>query len=141
MDGNESSGKTPDDMVSTTSRPKLCETPPIFRGQKTGPGISTGKKDDQAKARVDLLDAEFLLAVGEVLHFGAQKYSAHNWRGGIHVSRLIGSTFRHLLAICLGQDRDSESGLRHTAHLGCNAMFLYWMLINRPDLDDRWKAK
>lgn len=101
--------------------------------------VPSGRKDDQEKSRVDLLDPEFLLAVGEVLRFGAAKYAAHNWRGGIAVSRLIGSTFRHLLAICRGEDTDSESGLPHTSHLGCNAMFLYWMLIHRKDLDDRYK--
>ena len=101
----------------------------------------SGQKNDQDKSRVDLLDAEFLLAVGEVLRFGAQKYTAHNWRGGIAISRLIGSTFRHLLAICRGENTDSESGLSHASHLGCNAMFLYWMLQHRKDLDDRWIEK
>ena len=104
-----------------------------------GTSGATGKKSDQGKSRVDLLDPEFLLSVGDVLRFGSEKYAAHNWRGGIHVSRLLGAILRHTLAICRGEDIDSESGLPHSAHLGCTVMFLHWMLIHRKDLDDRWK--
>jgi hypothetical protein len=102
--------------------------------------LPTGTKHDQGKTRVDLLDAEFLEAVGEVLRFGAAKYGDSNWRGGITVGRLIASLLRHLFAVMRGQDIDSESGLRHTAHIGCNAMFLHWMFIHRPDLDNRYKG-
>lgn len=101
--------------------------------------MAEGLKYDQDKARVDLLDPDFLEDVGRVLGFGAQKYAAHNWRSGINISRLCGSTLRHLLAIMRGEDTDPESGLSHTAHLGCNAMFLHWTLKNKPNFDDRWK--
>ena len=100
-----------------------------------------GRKNDQDKSRVDLLDAEFLEDMGHVMGFGARKYDANNWRAGIHVCRLVASCMRHLLAIMRGEDRDPESGLLHSAHIGCNAMFLHWMMNNRPDLDDRWKGK
>jgi hypothetical protein len=96
------------------------------------------QKLDAGKSRVDLLDAEFLEGLGEVLGFGARKYSAHKWRGGIAVSRLIGAALRHLLAILRGENVDKESGLPHVHHLGCSVMFLSWMLKHRPDLDDRW---
>ncbi len=101
--------------------------------------MSEGRKDDAAKPRVDLLDADFLLMVGNVMGFGAQKYAAHNWRGGIAYSRLIAAALRHLLAILKGEDLDPESGFPHTAHLGCCVMFLHWMMANRKDLDDRYK--
>ena len=101
--------------------------------------VPSGKKSDAGKSRVDLLDSDFLLAVGDVLRFGSEKYAPHNWRGGIHASRLIAAALRHLLAICRGEDIDPESGLRHSAHLGCTVMFLHWMLIHRKDLDDRYK--
>lgn len=102
---------------------------------------SSGRKDDQEKPRTDLLDTEWLLGVSEVLTFGARKYAAHNWRGGISYSRLIGAALRHLFAIMRGEDNDPESGLPHTAHLSCCIMFLYWMMIHRKDLDDRYKQK
>ena len=100
---------------------------------------TTGLHYDKGKPRVDLLDPDFLLAVGKVLGFGCNKYNDHNWRGGIPISKLIGSCLRHLFAVNRGEDIDSESGLPHTAHLGCDSMFLHWTLKYRPDLDDRYK--
>jgi len=98
-----------------------------------------GLKYDNQKPRMDLLDADFLTEVAGVLTFGANKYEASNWRKGIAISRLIAAIYRHLGAINKGEDRDPESGLMHTGHLGCCVQFLDWMLKNRPDLDDRWK--
>lgn len=100
---------------------------------------STGLKYDSDKVRVELLDAEWLFMVGQVLTFGANKYAAHNWRGGISYSRLIGAALRHIFAILRGEDTDPESGLPHVAHASCCLMFLAWMMEHRKDLDDRWK--
>lgn len=102
-------------------------------------GFSKGLKYDNDKPRMDLLDAEFLEGVAKVLTFGARKYAAHNWRGGISYSRLLASTYRHLGAINRGEDIDPESGLSHIHHVGCNAMFLSWMMQHKPELDDRYK--
>jgi hypothetical protein len=44
---------------------------------------------------------------------------------------------RHYLAALSGEDRDPCSGEMHLAHLVCNVSMLWWMLHNRPDLDDR----
>lgn len=99
----------------------------------------SGVKHDQEKSRLDLIDSSFLEDLGMVLKFGADKYAAHNWRGGLNVSRIIGATMRHLTAINRGEDIDPESGLPHTAHLACNVMFLSVMLKTRPDMDDRYK--
>lgn len=99
----------------------------------------SGVKHDTDKPRVDLLDPNFLVSVGEVLGFGAKKYAAHNWRGGISYSRLFGAILRHTFAAMRGEDTDPESGLPHTAHLGCCVMFLHWMMHHRKDLDDRYK--
>lgn len=99
----------------------------------------SGRKDDSEKPRVDLLDPEFLIGIASVLGFGAKKYAAHNWRGGIAYSRLIGAILRHSFAILRGEDTDPESGLPHVHHLGCSVMFLSWMMTHRKDLDDRFK--
>ena len=101
---------------------------------------TTGMKFDQEKPRMDLLDANYLEGVANVLGFGAKKYAAHNWRGGISVSRLIAASYRHLGAINRGEDIDSESGLPHVYHLGCCNMFLAEMLT-REDMDDRYKKE
>jgi len=98
-----------------------------------------GLKLDAEKPRTDLLDPEFMLGVSRVLTFGAKKYSAHNWRGGISYSRIIGAILRHTFSILSGEDVDPETNELHTAHLGCEVMFLHWMILHRKDLDDRYK--
>lgn len=42
-------------------------------------GAARGRKDDTGKARLDLLPPELLFGVGEVLAFGAKKYT-QNWK-------------------------------------------------------------
>ena len=102
-------------------------------------------KKDKDKTRVDLLDAEFLEGVGDVLRFGSNKYTTsetsgdNNWRLGFKWSRLIAACFRHLLAIMRCEDIDTESNLPHVHHLGCSVMFLSWHMTNKKELDDRWK--
>jgi len=96
-------------------------------------------KRDENKPRMDLLDPQWLEGVANVLRFGANKYSDHNWRGGFNWGRLIGAALRHLFAILRGEDDDPESGLPHVDHLGCCVMFLSWHMKNKPELDDRWK--
>ena len=103
--------------------------------------MNQGLKYDEDKNRVDLLDAEWLEGVGQVLTFGARKYAANNWRGGISYSRLLGGCFRHLYAFCRGEDTDPESGLSHLLHASCCLMFLYWHTLHRTNLDDRYKGQ
>lgn len=98
----------------------------------------TARRDDQDKVPLALLDPYALTQMAWVLDFGARKYSAHNWRDGIEVSRHISSALRHLFALNAGEDLDPESGLPHAAHLACCAMMLTWTMAFRPDLDDRW---
>ena len=98
-----------------------------------------GTKNDNGKCRLELLDAEWLEEVGWVLTHGAKLHSDHNWRNGLKLSRVLGSILRHTLAILRGEDIDSDSGLSHTAHLGCECMFFFWLVRHRPDLDDRYK--
>lgn len=99
----------------------------------------SGTKHDQDKPKVELLDPLALEGLAAVLTFGAKKYAAHNWRGGLSYSRLLGAALRHTFAILRGEDNDPESGLPHVDHLGCCWMFLSNMMKTRSDLDDRWK--
>lgn len=100
---------------------------------------TTGRKDDNEKTRVDLLDPSWLEGVGEVLKFGAKKYAVQNWRGGISIHRLVGACLRHVFAFLRGESNDPESGLHHLLHASCCIMFAYWTVINKPEMDDRWK--
>lgn len=95
-----------------------------------------GLKFDQDKPRMDLLDPSFTIGVAKVLTFGANKYEANNWRKGIQFSRLISAIHRHLAAIQQGEFIDPESGEPHVYHIGCNIMFLGWMMENKPELND-----
>ncbi len=97
-----------------------------------------GTKADSGKVPLGLIDPYALTQIGWVLMHGADKYGAHNWRGGISYSRLIDASLRHLTAINAGENVDPETGLPHSAHLACCAIFLTWMMQYRPDMDDRW---
>lgn len=98
-----------------------------------------GIKFDQDKPRMDLIDPTAMNELAKVLTFGAQKYAAHNWRKGLHKSRLLGAALRHLFAYLGGEDKDPETGLSHAAHAMCCCMFILG-LEHRADLDDRYKG-
>lgn len=101
--------------------------------------LTQGTKYDNDKVRMELLDAQALEGLAAVLTFGAKKYAAHNWRGGISNSRLLGALMRHTFAILRGEYIDPESGLPHIDHVGCCWMFLSNNMKNREDLNDLWK--
>jgi hypothetical protein len=86
--------------------------------------VNEAIKYDREKARVELVPPDALLAIAEVLTYGAAKYAPRNWEKGMDHSRLVGACFRHLLAVMHGEEFDDESGLRHSAHLATTAMFL-----------------
>jgi hypothetical protein len=99
-----------------------------------------GVKHDSGKPPMELLDRKALEEVAKVLAFGAKKYKADNWRGGISYRRLIGATLRHVTTIMDGEDDDPETGLKGAAHAICELMFLLnFQLSGRVDLDDRYK--
>lgn len=84
----------------------------------------TGKKYDDGKPQMELLDSHAIEELTCVLTFGAQKYGADNWREGIQYRRLIGACLRHIFAWMRGIDADDESGLHHLAHAMCCLMFI-----------------
>ncbi len=101
----------------------------------------SGVKYDDGKPRLDLLSTAWLNGVGKVMGYGAKKYAAHNWRGGIVYSRLVAACLRHITAFNDGQDLDPETGLSHLYHASCCLMFLSEFVEHRPDLDDRYKRQ
>ena len=92
---------------------------------------------DNGKIQHELISPNSANELAKVLTFGASKYAANNWRKGMKWSRVLGSLKRHLNAIERGEDYDEESGLLHSSHILCNAMFLtdYYKLY--PEGDDR----
>lgn len=88
--------------------------------------MSEGKKFDNAKVRVNLIDPDFLYEVGAILTFGAAKYGNYNWRG-VSEDRYYAALYRHLLAMQRGETMDSElPKMSHAAAIACNAMFLWY---------------
>lgn len=83
-----------------------------------------GLKFDADKLRLDLLPIRPLEAIGEVLTFGAKKYSERNWEKGFSWSRPFGACLRHLFAFWRGEKYDPETGLPHLAHAACCVLFL-----------------
>ncbi len=100
--------------------------------------MTTAIKYDTNKLPLQLISTEALNQVAAVLQFGANKYSANNWRSGFDWSRVIGAAMRHLTAFNGGEDKDPESGLSHLAHAACCLMFLLEFEKTHPELDDRY---
>ncbi len=86
---------------------------------------SVGKKNDEDKNRLDLIEPGFIESVGKVLTFGAEKYEPNNWQKVENAEdRYYAAALRHLLAWRHGEKIDEESGLNHLAHVATNIMFL-----------------
>lgn len=102
-----------------------------------------GLKYDAGKPRLDLIPPEAILAIGEVMTYGAAKYAPNSWRG-VEPERYVAALLRHLMAYQLGEHDDPESSLSHMWHVATNAAFLVALeersrmngkhgQINRPD--------
>lgn len=96
-----------------------------------------GLKFDDGKLPIHLLPFDALLAVTEVLQFGAKKYAPNNWRKGFVYSRLFRAAVGHLWSWWMGDDKDNETGLSHLAHAACCVLFLLHFTIADTGTDDR----
>lgn len=85
---------------------------------------NVGVKYDQGKPKLHLIPPEFIISVGEVLTFGADKYGERNWENGIDYDRLMSACLRHIVAYQAGEELDPESGLSHLAHASTNLAML-----------------
>lgn len=83
-----------------------------------------GTKNDSGKVRLDLVPPEVIIAIGEILTFGSQKYQDWNWAKGIKYSRVYAALQRHLLSYMKGEKFDPETGKSHLWHAACNLTFL-----------------
>jgi len=100
-----------------------------------------GAKQLANKIPVELLPWLPIMAIAQVLQFGALKYDDWNWYKGLPITTCVASCFRHLMKFMLGEDTDDESGLPHLAHAGCNILFaLQFFLEGRGDNRPKFKS-
>lgn len=97
----------------------------------------SGLRYNEGKRRWSLVDFQSLEGMVKVLEFGAEKYDDHNWKKGLKTTEVSESLMRHLFAYLSGEDKDPESELRHIDHILCNALFLSYMDLNKPEFDSR----
>jgi len=95
--------------------------------------IDTNLKYDDGKTRMGLIHTGLalpLMAIGEVLTYGAKKYKANSWQGLDNArERYTDALYRHLNAYHRGEQIDPESGLLHLAHAAVNLLFLLYFQL------------
>jgi hypothetical protein len=94
-------------------------------------------RHNEGKLKWSLVDFKSLEPMVRVLEFGAEKYEIDNWKKGLKVTEICESLLRHIHSFLEGENNDSESGLPHLGHIQVNAMFLSYMINDKPEMDDR----
>jgi len=92
------------------------------------------------KTQWSMVDFKSMEDMVRVLEFGVNKYSRDNWKKGLKTTEIVDSMLRHIYAYLDGEDVDPESGINHTGHIMCNAMFLSHMHLFRKDMDTRCRT-
>ncbi len=106
-----------------------------------------GQKKNQAdrfnlfKPKWSQVDFKSLEPMVQALEYGEVKYSKMNWKKGLPATEIIESLLRHAFAMLDGEELDKESGLPHIGHLQSNAMFLSYILREKPEFNDIFKVK
>ena len=94
-----------------------------------GKKLKEGTKFDSGKPDWSLLPLDAVEGVVKVMTFGAKKYAPNNWKLIKDPERYRAALLRHMTAQQRGERIDSDSGLPHSAHIACNAIFLAWFEI------------
>ena len=105
------------------------DTPKQVLTETSGPFVAGALKFDSDKPMMDLLFdgcPHALTGVGAVLTYGFKKYGGkHGWKAlEDAVKRYEAAMVRHQIAKAKGEKIDPESGLPHSWHIACNALFL-----------------
>ncbi len=74
-------------------------------------------EDGTIKSLVENIPSDVLLQIGDVLSFGAKKYTPTQWRDKPTTpNKRIGSALRHIYSHQAGEELDKESELPHIHH-------------------------
>lgn len=98
-----------------------------------------GIKFNKDKTPLRFIDPNFTEEVAMVFKLGAEKYGDFNYKKGLNISEVLEALERHTLDLKRGKDIDAESNRHQTAHIAACAQMLYYLLLNKPELDDREK--
>lgn len=89
-------------------------------------------KYDGDKPNMALLPFVCLYEVAKVLAFGAEKYAPWGWTEIPNgEERCTSALLRHYTEIQKGNLYDEESGLLHSSHIACNALFILYFHLKR----------
>lgn len=113
----------------------MTNTPP--NQSRPFPVATPARKDDADKPRLDLLPPELMLAVGDILTSGADRYGQRNWEQGMCWGRVYAALLRHMLAWWSGEAYDPDTGKSHLWHAGACIAFLIAYEQRGVGTDDR----
>ena len=87
----------------------------------------SGVKNDEGKLRYDLIPAECLEELADIITYGADKYGENNWQSLDNFeNRYYAALMRHLQSWRKSEKCDEESGKLHLSHaLACIAFLVY----------------
>ena len=91
---------------------------------------------NQGKVEWSLVDFKSLEPMVRVLEYGVKKYARNNWKKGMPATQIIESMLRHTFKLLEGELVDPESGIEHIGHIQCNALFLSYVLSEKPEFND-----
>ena len=100
-----------------------------------------GIKNDKGKPNYTHIPKHAMDAMGEAFNYGANKYSADNYREGMHVRRSIAAALRHIYQFLDEGDIDAESGCEHIGCALASLAMAAYTVKNRPEFDDRYRPK
>jgi hypothetical protein len=92
------------------------------------------------KIDLTLIPPTFMVEVARAFEDGASKHGGRcNWREGppVKVSDILTGMFRHLHQFQSGQDKASDSGVHHLAHLAARCAILLDAIHQGNVEDDR----
>lgn len=99
------------------------------------------KEENNDKGRFDLIPWKGILGIAQRYQGGAKKYSAHNWRGGIPLSRYLDSMCRHAFQLCEGMtDEDHAAAVAWNAIAFSSTLDMIDRGLLPKELDD-WSGK
>lgn len=96
---------------------------------------------NEGKVQWSLVDFQSLEPMVRVLEYGAKKYARDNWKKGMPASQILESMLRHTFKLMNGEFVDEESMCEHVGHIQCNALFLAYVLKNKPEFNDLQQSK